>query len=148
MARAVLALGANVGDPLEQLEMAIAAIANHADISLVERSSIIVTPPWGKTDQNDFHNMVVLVETSINPLELLEVCLNIEASLGRVRVERWGPRLIDIDLISFDRQEIETDRLTVPHPHAHERSFVLDPLREIDPDTADWIVNRSRKSSG
>jgi 2-amino-4-hydroxy-6-hydroxymethyldihydropteridine diphosphokinase len=99
MTRAVLALGANVGDPLQQLEMAIAAIANHADISLVERSSIIVTPPWGKTDQNDFHNMVVLVDTGLNPLELLEVCLNIEASLGRVRVERWGPRLIDIDLI-------------------------------------------------
>jgi 2-amino-4-hydroxy-6-hydroxymethyldihydropteridine diphosphokinase len=148
MTRAVLALGANVGDPLQQLEMAIAAIANHADISLVERSSIIVTPPWGKTDQNDFHNMVVLVDTGLNPLELLEVCLNIEASLGRVRVERWGPRLIDIDLISYDRQEIGTDRLTVPHPHAHERSFVLDPLREIDPETADWIVNRSRKSSG
>ncbi|MCD7061197.1 2-amino-4-hydroxy-6-hydroxymethyldihydropteridine diphosphokinase [Pelagibacterium xiamenense] len=144
MATAILALGANIGDPAYQIEQAIAAIAANPAIKLVKASTVILTPPWGKTDQNDFHNAAIAIETSLSPEALLEVCLTIEESLGRIRVEKWGPRLIDIDLIAYNRLELETETLTIPHPHAHERGFVLDPVREIAPDVAQWLVERKR----
>jgi 2-amino-4-hydroxy-6-hydroxymethyldihydropteridine diphosphokinase len=109
---------------------------------------VIVTPPWGKTDQAEFHNAAVLIETTLEPLELLDFCLATEAEIGRVRLEKWGPRAIDIDVIAYDDLVLETERLTLPHPYAHERDFVLDPVREIAPDIADWLVHRTgRKSS-
>lgn len=141
MARAVLALGANLGDAAAQIEAAIAAIDAHAHITLIKRSTIIVTPPWGVTDQDDFHNGAVLVETDLSPLELLEFCLATEADLGRVRTMKWGPRVIDIDVIAYNHVEMQTERLTLPHPYAHERDFVLVPTREIAPEIADWIVS-------
>lgn len=142
MTQAVLALGANIGDPAAQMEAAIAAIANHPQITLLRQSSVIVTPPWGKTDQNDFHNAAVLIETRLEPLELLDACLEIEAELGRIRIEKWGPRVIDIDVITYERLELDSERLTLPHSYAHERDFVLTPVREIAPDVADWLVSR------
>lgn len=148
MARAVLALGANIGDPARQLEQAIAAIAAHPQISLLKQSRVIVTPPWGKTDQAEFHNGAVLVETTLEPLELLDFCLATEADIGRVRLEKWGPRVIDIDVIAYDDLVLDTERLTLPHPYAHERDFVLDPVREIAPEIADWLVNRTGRKSG
>ncbi|WMT85379.1 2-amino-4-hydroxy-6-hydroxymethyldihydropteridine diphosphokinase [Pelagibacterium sp. 26DY04] len=148
MARAVLALGANMGDPARQLEQAIAKIAAHPQISLLKQSAGIVTAPWGKTDQAEFHNAAVLIDTSLEPLELLDFCLATEAEIGRVRLEKWGPRVIDIDVITYDEMVLETERLTLPHPYAHERDFVLTPVQEIAPDVADWLVNRAaRKSS-
>ncbi|MDO8359564.1 MAG: 2-amino-4-hydroxy-6-hydroxymethyldihydropteridine diphosphokinase [Devosia sp.] len=141
MATAWLALGANIGDPLSQLERAIVELAASPQITLKARSTIIVTAPWGKTDQPEFHNMVVAIETSLAPETLLETCLAIEARMGRQRLERWGPRLIDIDIVAYDRQVLSSTRLVIPHPYAHERDFVLIPLREIAPDVADWIVN-------
>ena len=148
MARAVLALGANMGDPARQLERAIEAIAAHPEISLLKQSTVIVTPPWGKTDQAEFHNAALLVETTLEPLGLLDFCLATEAEIGRVRIEKWGPRVIDIDVIVYDDLVLETERLTLPHPHAHERDFVLDPVREIAPETADWLMNRTGRKSG
>jgi 2-amino-4-hydroxy-6-hydroxymethyldihydropteridine diphosphokinase len=148
MARAVLALGANMSDPARQIEQAIEAIADHPQIALLKQSTVIVTPPWGKTDQAEFHNAAVLIETTLEPLELLDFCLATEAEIGRVRLEKWGPRAIDIDVIAYDDLVLETERLTLPHPYAHERDFVLDPVREIAPDIADWLVHRTgRKSS-
>lgn len=148
MARAVLALGANMGDPARQLEQASAAIAAHPQISLLKQSRVIVTPPWGKTDQAEFHNGAVLVETTLEPLQLLDFCLATEAEIGRVRLEKWGPRVIDIDVITYDDLVLDTERLTLPHPYAHERDFVLDPVREIAPEIADWLVNRTGRKSG
>lgn len=148
MARAVLALGANMGDPAQQIERAVAAISAHPEISLLKQSTVIVTPPWGKTDQAEFHNAAVLVETTLEPLDLLDFCLATEAEIGRVRLEKWGPRVIDIDVIAYDNLELETERLTLPHAHAHEREFVLVPVREIAPEIADWLANRCRKNSG
>jgi 2-amino-4-hydroxy-6-hydroxymethyldihydropteridine diphosphokinase len=142
MAHAWLALGANIGDPLAQLEDAIARLDAHPAIKVKARSSIIVTAPWGKTDQNDFHNMALAVETDSTPQELLEACLGVELAMGRERLEHWGPRLIDIDVIAYEREIVDTDTLKLPHPYAHERDFVLDPLREIAPDVAAWIVGR------
>ncbi|WP_332715380.1 2-amino-4-hydroxy-6-hydroxymethyldihydropteridine diphosphokinase [Pelagibacterium mangrovi] len=148
MARAVLALGANMGDPTRQIEQAIEAIADHPQNSLLKQSTVIVTPPWGKTDQAEFHNAAVLIETTLEPLELLDFCLATEAEIGRVRVEKWGPRAIDIDVIAYDDLVLESERLTLPHPYAHERDFVLDPVREIAPEIADWLVNRTSRKSG
>lgn len=148
MARAVLALGANMGNPAQQLERAIEAIAAHPEISLLKQSTVIVTPPWGKTDQAEFHNAAVLVETTLKPSDLLDFCLATEAEIGRVRVEKWGPRVIDIDVIAYDDLVLESKRLTLPHPYAHERDFVLVPVREIAPEIADWLVNRAGRKSG
>jgi len=144
MMRAFLALGANIGEPAAQLEEAVRRIAATPGITLVKQSSVIVTAPWGKTDQNDFHNMVVEVETALTPRQLLAAGLGIETEMGRKRLERWGPRLIDIDIVAYGREVIAETNLKVPHPYAHERAFVLDPLREIAPDVAEWILGRQR----
>jgi len=140
--KAWLSLGANLGDPPAQLAEAIRRIAAHPAIHVGRQSSVLATKPWGKTDQPDFANQAVEVETSLTPLELLDVILGIELAMGRVREEVWGPRLIDIDLIAYERVEMQTPRLTLPHPYAPERDFVLDPLREIDGDVVRWLLER------
>lgn len=142
MARAWLSLGANIGDPPAQLAEAIRRLDEHPQVRVVARSGVITTKPWGKTDQPDFANMAAEVDTDLSPIDLLHVALDIERDMGRVRHEVWGPRVIDIDIVAYERVEMQTGRLTLPHPHAHERAFVLDPLREISPETADWIVRR------
>lgn len=142
MARAWLGLGANIGDPPAQVREAVERLNSWPGIAVVTQSSMLITKPWGKTDQPDFSNMVVEVETSLAPLELLDACLGIEREMGRVRDIRWGPRRIDIDVVAYGRLELDTERLHVPHRHAHERDFVLEPLRNIAPEVADWIVSR------
>lgn len=144
-AKAWLSLGANLGDPPAQLADAVDRIDAHPQITVTARSTVLITKPWGKTDQPDFANMAIGVETTLKPMDLLDVLLDIELTMGRVREEVWGPRLIDIDIIAYDRFEIKTARLTLPHPYAHERSFVLDPLREIDEGTARWVVETAAK---
>lgn len=140
MPRAWLGLGANIGEPEAQVRQAIRHLDDHPQISVVAQSAMITTKPWGKTDQPDFSNMVVAIETTLEPMTLLEACLAIELAMGRVRKEVWGPRLIDIDVIAHEDIVIDTPKLTLPHRFAHERSFVLDPLREIAPEIADWVV--------
>ncbi|HLV84663.1 MAG TPA: 2-amino-4-hydroxy-6-hydroxymethyldihydropteridine diphosphokinase [Devosia sp.] len=140
MARAWLSLGANIGDPRGQLAEAVRRIAAHPHISVSAQSSVLTTAPWGKTDQPDFANMAIAVETSLEPIDLLDVLLAIELAMGRVREEVWGPRLIDIDIIAYERQQLQTARLTLPHPHAHEREFVTVPLAEIAPELTAWII--------
>jgi 2-amino-4-hydroxy-6-hydroxymethyldihydropteridine diphosphokinase len=142
MAKAWLSLGANIGDPTAQLAEAIRRLDAHPAISVTKQSTVIVTKPWGKTDQPDFANMAAEVETDLSPIDLLHVALDTERDMGRVRHEVWGPRVIDVDVIAYERVEMQTGRLTLPHPHAHERAFVLDPLQEIAPETAEWIVGR------
>ena len=142
MATAWLSLGANIGDPAAQLADAIARLDAHAQISVVAQSSVIRTKAWGKTDQPDFANMAATIETDLLPIDLLHACLDIERDMGRVRHEVWGPRLIDIDIIAYERIEMDTTKLILPHRFAHERDFVLDPLREISPETAAWIAIR------
>ena len=142
MSRAWLGLGANIGDPPAQVREAVQRIDAHPDIAITAQSSMLTTKPWGKTDQPDFSNMVVEVETSLAPHELLDACLGVEREMGRVRDVRWGPRLIDIDVVAYERLELDSEWLHLPHRYAHERDFVLDPLREIAPDIAEWIVSR------
>lgn len=142
MARAWLGLGANIGDPPAQVREAVERLNAWPGITVVAQSAMLITKPWGKTDQPDFSNMVVEVETSLAPLDLLDACLGIEREMGRVRDIRWGPRRIDIDVVAYERLELDTERLHVPHRYAHERDFVLMPLREIAPEVAEWIVER------
>ncbi|UJW86344.1 2-amino-4-hydroxy-6-hydroxymethyldihydropteridine diphosphokinase [Devosia sp. SL43] len=143
--KAWLSLGANIGDPPAQLAEAIRRIGENPDIAVAAQSSVLITKPWGKTDQPDFANMAISIETTLKPIDLLDVLLGIELAMGRVRDEVWGPRLIDIDIIAYDRIELKTPRLTLPHAHAHERSFVLDPLRQIDENVADWVLESAAR---
>jgi 2-amino-4-hydroxy-6-hydroxymethyldihydropteridine diphosphokinase len=142
MAKAWLSLGANIGDPPAQLAEAIRRLGDHPEIEVTKQSAVIRTKPWGKTDQPDFANMAAEVETTLSPIDLLHVALDTERDMGRVRHEVWGPRVIDVDIIAYERVEMQTGRLTLPHPHAHERAFVLDPLSELSPETAEWITGR------
>ncbi|AVX04417.1 2-amino-4-hydroxy-6-hydroxymethyldihydropteridine diphosphokinase [Maritalea myrionectae] len=146
MARAWLALGANIGRPRAQLKEAVRRLDAHPDIHIIKKSTIIETDPWGKTDQNPFLNMAIEIETSLGPEGLLDSALMIEVAMGRKRDEKWGPRLIDIDVIAYGRKVIETERLTIPHPYAHERAFVTDPLEEIEPAIVEWLREHAAKS--
>lgn len=145
--KAWLSLGANLGDPPAQLADAVRRIDAHPAITITARSPILATRPWGKTDQPDFANMAIGLETTLKPLELLDILQAIEQEMGRVRIEKWGPRLIDIDIIAYDRTVMQTPRLTLPHPFAHEREFVLEPLAEIAPDVSAWLKNLASTST-
>lgn len=134
--RAFLALGSNIGDKAANLRAAAKAIAALPGTTVIAKSSVYRTPPWGKTDQDWFANAAIAVETTLAPLALLEACLAIEIELGRVRRERWGPRVIDIDVLLHGDARLTSERLTLPHPAMAERAFVLIPLREIAPDLA------------
>lgn len=129
--RAWLGLGGNIGDPAAAMAAALRALDSDPRIQLVGVSSLYRTPPWGMADQPDFLNAVAAVDTNLSARQLLNLCLDIEKSLKRVRQERWGPRLIDLDILVFGDQRLDEDGLQVPHPRMLERAFVLLPLAEI-----------------
>lgn len=139
--RAALSLGGNVGDVAQAMANALDALDASPGVRVTAKSSLWRTPPWGRTDQPDFLNMAALVETSLAPQDLLALCQRIEHAGGRERHERWGPRTIDIDIIVYDDIVSVENGLTLPHPRAHERAFVLVPLAEI---AADWILPQGR----
>ncbi len=134
MARAYLGLGSNIGDKAAMLHAAVARLAATPGITVTARSSDYRTPPWGDTDQDWFLNAAVAIETDLTPHALLETCLSIEAALGRVRERRWGPRVIDIDVLAYEGAQVSDERLVLPHRFVRERAFVLVPLAEIAPD--------------
>ncbi|MCM3667078.1 2-amino-4-hydroxy-6-hydroxymethyldihydropteridine diphosphokinase [Mesobacillus subterraneus] len=131
--KAYIALGSNMGDRLDYLKKAILHLESHENITVVNTSSIYETDPVGYTNQDQFLNMAIQVMTSLKPFELLDVCLNIEEQLGRKREMRWGPRTLDLDILVYNQENIETEKLTLPHPRMSERAFVILPLLEIDP---------------
>ena len=133
-ARVVLALGGNVGDKAATLRKAFRALGGEPGLALTAVSRLYRTPPWGKTDQDWFINACALGLTSLAPEALLERVKALEVELGRVATERWGPRVIDIDLIAYDDISLNSERLTLPHPELLNRAFVLVPLAEIAPD--------------
>ena len=133
MAIAYLGLGSNIGDREESLNNAIAELSEVPGIQVTKISSRYETKPYGNTNQPDFINMAVEVDTNLTPLDLLETVLGIEHELGRVRTEIWGPRSIDIDVLLYEDLELKLTDLKVPHPEMHLRSFVIDPLYEIAP---------------
>ncbi|WP_423408699.1 2-amino-4-hydroxy-6-hydroxymethyldihydropteridine diphosphokinase [Heyndrickxia sp. MSNUG] len=131
--QAYIALGSNMGDRYEYLKKAILLLEGHEEISVVNTSSIYETDPVGFTDQDQFLNMAVKVSTNLHPYELLDVCLKIEEKLGRKREIRWGPRTLDLDILLYNQENIETEKLTIPHPRMDERAFVILPLIEMNP---------------
>ena len=131
---AALGLGGNIGDPPKTMARALAEIDSRADTTVASVSRLYRTPPWGKTDQAWFYNACALVETSLEPAALLEACLAVEQRLKRVREERWGPRTIDIDVLTYGDFSSDAPVLTVPHPRMTERGFVMVPLCDIGRD--------------
>lgn len=131
-----LSLGGNLGDPARSMAAALRLLDGDDATSVVAVSSLYRTPPWGKLDQPDFLNAAATITTGLTPRELLDLCLDAERRLKRVREERWGPRLIDIDILVFGDRIIHETGLEVPHPRMLERAFVLAPLAEIAPELA------------
>jgi 2-amino-4-hydroxy-6-hydroxymethyldihydropteridine diphosphokinase len=131
---AYVALGSNLDDPEAQVERGFAALAALPGTLLRARSRRYRTPPWGVVDQPDFVNAVARLETSLAPRTLLDALLAIEARAGRVRGLRYGPRVLDLDLLLYGDCELREAGLTLPHPRLHERAFVLLPLADLAPD--------------
>jgi len=130
MLRAAIGIGSNVGFPERNVRAAMRALDRAGNV--VARSHLYRTKPWGRVDQPDFCNAVALVDTELSPRELLEVLKRLERELGRVPGDRWGPRLIDLDILLYGDCQIDESGLTVPHPRLHERAFALIPLAEVD----------------
>lgn len=134
MVRAVLSLGSNIGDRKKYIDEAIKIIKNTTKVSVQKISSYYETKPYGVKDfQSNYINCCVEILTDLNPFTLLGVCLGIEASLGRKRPYKFSPRTIDIDLIFYGNEKIESEDLILPHPRTFERAFVLIPMLEIFP---------------
>jgi 2-amino-4-hydroxy-6-hydroxymethyldihydropteridine diphosphokinase len=136
VAEVLLGFGGNLGDPTAAIETALQRLKAEG-VRITACSPFYSTPAWGKTDQPDFVNLCAAGETALMPRALLEAIQRIEAELGRERRERWGPRVIDIDILAYDDRVIDEPGLTIPHPHLTERPFVLVPLLDIAPD---WII--------
>lgn len=134
MTRAALGLGANLGDPTLALATAVHDLCADDEVSLVAVSSLYRTAPVGGPEQPDYTNAVLIIETSLEPAELLALAHRVEQGAGRTREVRWGPRTLDIDVLAFGDWVSDDPALTIPHPRAHQRAFVLVPWCEVDPD--------------
>lgn len=144
---ATLGLGGNIGDPVKAMASALGVLDAHPDSRVAAVSRLYRTPPWGKTDQSYFFNSCAAVETRLPPEALLDLCLSIEREMKRERIERWGPRTLDIDVLTYEGVEQDAPRLELPHPRMTERGFVLMPLADIAPElvvrgrtVSDWLV--------
>lgn len=130
--KAVVALGANIGNPSEQMNLAIAMLKEATEVIAI--STFYTTKPVGGPEQPDYINAVCILESELPALDLLSLLQGIEKTLGRERIERWGPRTIDLDLIQYGSLLSKAEELELPHPRAHERRFVIEPWHEIEPD--------------
>lgn len=130
--KAVISLGANIGNPQEQMQLAIAMLREATDVVAI--SSIYTTEPVGGPEQPNYLNAICIAESDLPAADLLALLHGIEKTLGRERIERWGPRTIDLDLIQYGTIVSSAQELELPHPRAHERRFVLEPWFEIEPD--------------
>ncbi|MFX3624179.1 MAG: 2-amino-4-hydroxy-6-hydroxymethyldihydropteridine diphosphokinase [Ectobacillus sp.] len=129
---AYLSLGSNIDDRYGYLKRAISLLSAHPSIQVQDTSSVYETEPVGYTEQSCFLNMAIKISTSLTPEELLNVIQSIEKELGRKRKIRWGPRTIDLDILLYNHENIETESLVIPHPRMYERAFVLVPLAEVN----------------
>ena len=128
---AYLGLGSNLGERLDNLQRAVDLLAAPPGIRVARSSRVYETEPVGGPEQPDYLNAVIEVRTDLEPRGLLGVCLDVEATMGRVRSVRWGPRSIDIDVLTYGDETVDEPGLVVPHPRMHERGFVLMPLGEL-----------------
>jgi len=136
MTEALLALGGNIGDVRDTLDRAIAALCDGKEIRLIARSTDYATPPWGIADQPPFVNLCIAIDTSLTSRALLARAQAVERAFGRdrAREQHWGPRTLDIDILTYDDLVLKEPELTLPHPRLFERAFVLVPLAEIAPE--------------
>jgi 2-amino-4-hydroxy-6-hydroxymethyldihydropteridine diphosphokinase len=144
---AIIALGSNLGDKVGRIAEAMHHLEEVCDIRIVARSRNYRTAPWGKTDQEWFVNACVSVATDLSARQLLARCQDVENRMGRVRVEHWGPRGIDVDVLVYRDAVVDDPELTLPHPRITERAFVLAPLGDVAPDlmikgrkVSDWLA--------
>ena len=133
MSKVWIALGSNMGEGRKNLDLAI-KMMNERGVSVKKVSTYIETEPYGYTEQDNFVNAVCIAETKLSPRELLETLLKIELDMGRVRIIKWGPRLIDLDILFYEDLIIDEEDFKVPHIEIQKRSFVLEPMNEISPD--------------
>lgn len=131
---AYLGLGGNLGDPVANMAAALQQVEGRQDCRVTAVSRLYRTPPWGKTDQDWFFNSAAEISTTLDPLSLLRLCLEIERSMKRIRIERWGPRTIDLDVLAYRDVALASEELTLPHPRMTERAFVLLPLADLAQD--------------
>lgn len=131
---AYIGLGSNLGEPAAQLRRALAELAAIDEVEVLQVSSFYLNPPLGPPEQPWYVNAVAQVRTRLTPEELLRSLHRLETALGRVRGEPWGPRVIDLDLLLYDGEVINTPALVLPHPEMHRRAFVLAPLAQIAPE--------------
>jgi 2-amino-4-hydroxy-6-hydroxymethyldihydropteridine diphosphokinase len=136
-----LALGTNLSDRPANLKSAVVALSPFIVVS--QTSPIYETPPWGFTDQPAFLNMALKGETRLTPQELLDSLKRLEFALGRVPSPHWGPRKIDMDILFYDEIILASPRLTIPHPHLHERAFVLVPLADLAPELVHPVFGKT-----
>lgn len=143
---ATLGLGGNIGDPAASMARALVLLDTRSDCAVTHVSKLYRTPPWGKVDQDWFFNACAAVKTTLSPDDLLDACLSIERQMKRERLERWGPRTIDIDVLTYDDRTQQSQTLEIPHPRMTGRGFVLKPLADFAPDltiagrtVADWL---------
>ena len=137
MATALLSLGSNMGDSIATINLALKKIGAIAGVELLKKSSLYRTKPWGYKEQQDFINAACMINTKLTALELLHRLQDLEQEFHRERLFKYGPRTLDLDIIAFDDEVVDSDELTLPHPHMHERAFVLVPLVEI---ARDYII--------
>lgn len=138
-----IGIGSNLNEPLENCRRAMDHLSGHSKIKVTAHSSFYKTEPVGKTDQDWFINTVVEARTSLSPPDLLKELLSIENNMGRERLEKWGPRIIDLDLLFYDDRIENSDTLTLPHPEIQFRKFVLAPLCEISGEIIHPVLNIS-----
>lgn len=137
-----LLLGSNLGNRKEILDKAIKLLSQRVGVVILQ-SKDYETSPWGVTDQPDFLNLVVSIQTRLKPLQILEITQSIENQLGRIRKEKWGARLIDIDVLFYGNEIIDEPNLKIPHPLLQERDFTLSPLAEIAPDFVHPVLGKT-----
>jgi 2-amino-4-hydroxy-6-hydroxymethyldihydropteridine diphosphokinase len=144
MAIVYIGIGSNLGNREDNCKKAIGLLLENG-ITVTRLSSMIETEPWGVTDQQEFVNAAVETHTDMGPEELLAVLKKIESDMGRLPSARWGPRLVDLDILFYDDLVIKTDDLEIPHPYIKERDFVLKPLAEIAPEKMHPVFKKSVK---
>ena len=140
MNSAVLSLGTNIGDRLSNLSKAL-MLLKELPSRILKKSSVYETAPWGNTKQASFYNQLIEIKTSIIADDLMDNILRIEKKMGRARIKKWEPRIIDIDILFFNDEIIERRNLRIPHQHLHERRFILEPLNEILPQHVHPVLN-------
>ena len=132
MGNIFIALGSNLGNPKEQVKNGILSIKKIGGVKILSESNLYETPPVGMVNQPNFINAVIKIDSDLSPYALLNKLLKIENIAGRIRVDKNGPRTLDLDILLFDNLILNETKLTIPHPRMHERLFVLMPLKDID----------------